>query len=315
MAEKSSQPLVSIGIPTYNRANGNLRSVIERALAQTYQNVEVIVSDNCSSDNTSEVVQLIKDPRLRYIRHETNIGAINNFNHCLEEARGVYFQLFHDDDMIDLDFVETCISSLEPDQSVGAIFTGIRIIDNNDKTLEEHRNNATGLSPLNFVLGWFSGAVALYLPSTLYNTAGLKEVGGFKSKTDMYPDLIPTFKLIARYGRVDVADIKASFRRHADSLGSTSKIKGWVVDSLYVLDVLYELFPADRKTLKKKGTRYFCRKMYRYTSRWPKSFQRTLDFLMIYKAFGFSYSPINFFYGKNTSRRIRARMTRLFSRG
>jgi len=314
VTEKSSQPLVSIGIPTYNRANGNLRSVIERALEQTYQNVEVIVSDNCSSDNTSEVVQSIKDPRLRYIRHETNIGAINNFNHCLEEARGEYFQLFHDDDMIDLDFVETCITSLEPGQSVGVIFTGIRVIDNDDKTLEEHRNNAEGLSPLDFVLGWFRGVVALYLPSTLYNTAGLKEVGGFKSRTNLYPDLIPTFKLMAKYGRSDVAEIKASFRRHADSLGSSSKIKDWVDDSLYVLDVLYELFPADRKILKKKGERYFCRKMYRYTSRWPKSLQRALNFLMIYKAFGFIYSPVNYLYGKNTGRRIRARVTRLFGR-
>jgi len=116
----SSDPLVSIGIPTYNRANGNLLKVIERALGQTWQNVEVIVSDNCSTDHTPELVGAIEDPRLRYIRQETNIGPNNNFNTCLNQAKGEYFLLFHDDDMIDEDFVEACMSSLEPGQPVGA---------------------------------------------------------------------------------------------------------------------------------------------------------------------------------------------------
>ena len=73
-----SSTLVTIGIPTYNRAGGYLRKVIERSLGQTYQNLEIIVADNCSTDETPELVQSIDDPRLRYFRHDTNIGAINN---------------------------------------------------------------------------------------------------------------------------------------------------------------------------------------------------------------------------------------------
>ena len=96
MTSSKYNPLVSIGIPTFNRADGNLRKVIERALGQTYQNVEVIVSDNCSSDRTPELVQSIEDHRLRYIRQEVNIGANNNFNFCLNQAKGEYFLLFHE---------------------------------------------------------------------------------------------------------------------------------------------------------------------------------------------------------------------------
>ena len=147
--------LVSIGIPTYNRASGNLRKVIERALDQTYTNIEVIVSDNCSTDNTPELVQSFEDSRLRYFRQETNIGPNNNFNFCLNQARGEYFLLFHDDDMIDQGFIEVCMSSLKPDQTVGVIFTGVRIIDEHDNVLQEHENNGSGLSPVEFIMGWF----------------------------------------------------------------------------------------------------------------------------------------------------------------
>jgi len=66
-----------------------------------YPDLEILVSDNCSTDDTERVVRSFGDPRVRYVRHPENIGANNNFNYCIKEARGVYFLLFHDDDMID----------------------------------------------------------------------------------------------------------------------------------------------------------------------------------------------------------------------
>ena len=55
--------LVTIGIPTFNRANGYLRYALESAIAQTYRNLEIIVSDNCSYDDTEAVVRHYRDPR------------------------------------------------------------------------------------------------------------------------------------------------------------------------------------------------------------------------------------------------------------
>jgi len=300
----SSDPLVSIGIPTYNRANGNLLKVIERALGQTWQNVEVIVSDNCSTDHTPELVGAIDDPRLRYIRQETNIGPNNNFNTCLNQAKGEYFLLFHDDDMIDEDFVEACMSSLEPGQSVGAIFTGVRVIDGDDNVLEIHENWAAGLSPAEFILGWFKGRVALYLCSTLYNTERLKEVGGFGSEKNLFDDLVPTFTLTTRYGRADVADVKASFRRHLSNRGATVPIRDWVEDSRYLLDVMYELLPNDRDRLKRKGNLYFCRKMYQYIAGGQALSHSSMDYLYTYRSFDYCFSPLRFFYARKVGRRI-----------
>ena len=311
MNSASPQPLVSIGIPTYNRANGKLLNVIRRALEQTYQNVEVIVSDNCSSDNTTEVVQSVKDARLKYVRHETNIGANNNFNHCLKEANGEYFLLFHDDDMIDVDFVETCISSLKEGVTVGAIFTGIRIIDSEDNIIKESKNMAGGLAPIEFVLGWFDSVLPLYLPSTLYNTQLLREEGGFASKRNLYPDLVATFKLIAKYDRSDVVDVKASFRRHESNMSLFTAIDAWVDDALYVLDVLYELFPDDSYILKDQGRKYLCGKMYGQASIEANAFKRIFTYLKIYRSFDYCYSPIKYFYGNEFSKRFFAKIFRM----
>lgn len=314
MTSGDSNPLVSIGIPTYNRADGNLRKVIERALAQTYRNVEVIVSDNCSSDGTPGLVRSIEDPRLRYIRQEINIGPNNNFNFCLSQARGEYFLLLHDDDMIDEDFVEACISSLAPGQNVGVILTGNRVMDEHDTVTEEHRNEAGGLSPLDFILGWFRNTTTLYLCSTLYNAARLKEVGGFSSKKNLYDDLVPTFTLATKYGRADVAEVKASFRRHSENRSSSIPVDDWIQDSLHLLDLFYRLVPNERDTLREEGELYFCKKMYWYVSRGLALSRSPMDYLRIYKAYSYCYSPLHFWYPKAYGGAVR-RMKKILTAG
>ena len=304
--------LISIGIPTYNRAKGNLRKVIERALGQTYANIEVIVSDNCSTDNTPELVQSFDDPRLRYFRQETNIGPNNNFNYCLNQARGEYFLLFHDDDMIDPDFIETCMAALEPGEGVGTIFTGVRIIDQDDHVLEAHENRGAGLSPPEFVLGWYNDTTVLYLCSTLYNTKKLKEVGGFFSKKCLYDDLVPTFTLATKYGRLDIRDVKAGFRRHEGNRGSTVPIQDWIEDSLFLLDTIDRLMPGQRDVLRREGDRYFCRKMYGYIDKGLAVSRSGLDYLRIYQTYHYCYSPLRYLYEKKWRNKI-GRIKRAFA--
>jgi len=297
MSANSNIP-VTIGIPTFNRAGGYLRNVIERSLGQTYQDLEVIVADNCSTDETSELVRSIGDPRLRYYRHDTNIGATNNFNFCLEKARGKYFLLFHDDDMIDIDFVETCISSVGPNETTGVILTGVRTINENDKVLGRQKNKVSGLPPVEFIRGWFNGEIALYLCNTLYNTEYLREIGGFKSKKNLFLDLVVTIILVTKYGRVDVPEIKASFRRHSSNRGSTIAIQDWIEESLYLLEVMCEQLPEDCHSLTEEGNLYFCKKMYWYNSKKPRLMSRLIDYLRIYKSFNYICSPMEFYYEK-----------------
>lgn len=73
-------------IPTYNRANSYLTHVLRSAVCQTYQNIEIVVSDNHSSDNTESVVREFDDPRIRYYRQKENVGPVRNRHFCLEQA-------------------------------------------------------------------------------------------------------------------------------------------------------------------------------------------------------------------------------------
>jgi glycosyltransferase involved in cell wall biosynthesis len=119
-------PLVSICIPTYNRAHMVGRT-IESALNQTYRNVEVVIVDNASTDQTEAVVGTFTDPRIRFIKNERNLGIFGNYNRCIELAKGTYLHILHSDDSIEPTFTERCIRFLEAHPEVMMTFTSVRI--------------------------------------------------------------------------------------------------------------------------------------------------------------------------------------------
>lgn len=94
----SKEPLVSVIIPTYNRA-GIIRRTIESVMGQTYQNLDIIIVDDASQDNTEEVVKAIQDERIRYIRNVKNQGASITRNNGVEAARGEYVAFLDSDDV------------------------------------------------------------------------------------------------------------------------------------------------------------------------------------------------------------------------
>jgi glycosyltransferase involved in cell wall biosynthesis len=162
-------PLVTIGIPTYNRADSYLRQALESAVKQTYQNIEIVVSDNCSSDDTETLVKNFEDPRIRYFKQTENIGAYKNFNFCLQQANGTYFLILSDDDLIDNDFIDVCMKAANYSTDIGIIRTGTRIIDSQGGVVHTYTNDAAGLSTEEFFRGWFVSKTAFYPCSSLFN--------------------------------------------------------------------------------------------------------------------------------------------------
>lgn len=115
------EPLVSIGLPTYNRL-ASLKRAVESALAQDYRNIELVISDNASTDETESFCREIcrQDGRVRYIRQPKNLGPTANFREALLQARGELFMWLADDDWIDPAYVSQCASfaSAHPNYSV-----------------------------------------------------------------------------------------------------------------------------------------------------------------------------------------------------
>jgi glycosyltransferase involved in cell wall biosynthesis len=297
-------PLVSIGIPTYNRASSYLKDALRSAVNQTYKNIEIIISDNCSSDNTESAVKEFGDSRIRYFRQKQNIGATNNYNFCLDQSRGEYFLLLLDDDLVDDDFVATCMDAVRARGVVGVIFTGARQINAAGKVLSVAYNTVSGYSTADFILGWFDGKVPLYLCNTLFKTDRLKQLGGFHSKTNMYEDVVAYVQLASRYGRIDIVDAKASFRRHGSNLGSATHYFEWCEDSLYLLDVMCNAVPQQAKAIRDRGMSYFCLRNYRHAAGIKSPLERFRAYLTVYRTFHYSYSPLKFMYAKNIFRLV-----------
>ena len=101
MSVKEVTPRVSVVIPTYNREH-TVERAIKSVLDQTYRNFELIVVDDASSDNTEIIVKKLaaEDKRIRYIRHENNLGVTSGRNTGIHHARGYYLTFLDDDDQM-----------------------------------------------------------------------------------------------------------------------------------------------------------------------------------------------------------------------
>lgn len=93
----TTKPLISVIIPTYKRAT-LIAMAIETVRRQTYGNIEILVVDDASPDDTASVVQAIPDPRIRYIRHENNKGSSATRNTGIRAAKGELIAFIDDDD-------------------------------------------------------------------------------------------------------------------------------------------------------------------------------------------------------------------------
>src|SRR3989339_1589132 len=112
-----NEPLISIGIPTYNRPDG-LRRTLTEITGQTYPNLDIIVSDNASSgEDTENIVRefMRNDQRIRYFKQITNLGVHPNFQFVLAQARGEYFMWAADDDWRKANFIEELYQKLSGD--------------------------------------------------------------------------------------------------------------------------------------------------------------------------------------------------------
>jgi len=104
-----NRPLVTIGIPTFNRS-AYLAEAVQSAVNQSYRNLEIIISDNGSTDDTAAFLSKQKDERIVVIRHQENRGMVYNWNACLSRATGKYFLLLSDDDVLESNAVTVLMS-------------------------------------------------------------------------------------------------------------------------------------------------------------------------------------------------------------
>ena len=127
---KSEMPTLSIGLPVYND-DKFLSQTLDCLLSQSYCDFELIICDNASTDNTSEICRSYasRDSRIRYHRNQTNLGVSRNFNLSFHLSRGKYFKWAAANDLCAQDMIERCIAALDGRPDAVLCFAKTRIVD------------------------------------------------------------------------------------------------------------------------------------------------------------------------------------------
>jgi glycosyltransferase involved in cell wall biosynthesis len=124
----STLPLVSVIIPTYNRPD-YLKEALTSVVRQTYSNLEIIVSDNCSPENPQPLVESLQDDRIRLIRNEQNLGLITNTMNAFKQTQGTYVVCVNDDDQLEPDFLAKLVPPLETNPELVIAFSDHYMVD------------------------------------------------------------------------------------------------------------------------------------------------------------------------------------------
>ena len=165
-------------MPTRNRA-ASLRDSLKSISGQDYPAIEILVSDNASEDGTEQVCrELIRqDARIRYVRHERNLGLHGNHNFCLDESRGEFICIFHDHDTRDLRIVSEYVAFLGQHPAVGVVCSDWDLIDDDGRQIgvRDHKVSAVtrGLDYIEHTIR--SGRTSIGIPGAMVRRAALGE--------------------------------------------------------------------------------------------------------------------------------------------
>jgi glycosyltransferase involved in cell wall biosynthesis len=130
-------PRLSVGLPVYNGEN-YLAESIEALLGQSYENFELIISDNASTDSTADICHHYRkqDSRIRYIRRARDIGRVPNHNFVIEQARGELFKWAACDDLYARDLLKRCVDALDAYPQVVLAHSWSAIIDDSGSVMK-----------------------------------------------------------------------------------------------------------------------------------------------------------------------------------
>jgi glycosyltransferase involved in cell wall biosynthesis len=136
---------ISIGIPVRNGQH-HIRDAIDSIIKQTYQNFELIISDNASTDETAAICQqyAAADPRIKYYRQPENIGAAANFNRTFQLAEGAYFKWAAHDDVLEPTYLEQCVAALQRNPDAVLCQSLVKIINDQGQCLHTYNHAAFG---------------------------------------------------------------------------------------------------------------------------------------------------------------------------
>jgi glycosyltransferase involved in cell wall biosynthesis len=247
---------LTVAALTYNRSQ-MLRQTLDSILAQDFPDFQVIVLDNASTDDTSQVVQsyVERDARVRHERNVNNIGIMRNWNRAFAMNRSPFICVFHDDDIMLPGFLSKTVAALERYPSAGFAVAEMQCIDQSGAVIGGHdfadlpKGMMSGLNLLEFAVD--GRYLARFPPSLVMRASALPGVGPLDSPhTKYHLDMNFYNRLAAKSDVVLIPEVLVRYRVHGGSetsaLRDGSAIVGWYGENSERIDAATLLLESDR---------------------------------------------------------------------
>lgn len=221
------KPTFSIAIPAYNRPE-YLVQAIRSALAQTTEDFEVIVSDDCSTDDLESVVASFHDSRLKYQRSKVRLGAARNHQTSVELSCGDYIVNLHSDDLLLPNYLDVAGAELASREKAAAVYSSVAYLQNGTIT------GCQSVPRIRFADGsilsenlWLEKFHNVAPTSCLFRRSAFNSVGGYRVTLRFAYDwdLYMRFMLIGG-GVVFSREVLSVYRRHEEQASQTSSDDG-----------------------------------------------------------------------------------------
>ena len=236
--------LVSVCIPTYNSSQ-YISECIDSVVKQSFKNIEIIISDNCSSDNTIEIIEKKNIKNLKILRNKENIGIAKNFNLVCNEASGEYIKLLPSDDTILPNSIETSLKFIKNRGDISLVVSSKKIINGSSKIIINKMSSFSegvheGRDVIWKILN--SGRNPLGEPTfALFKKEEFINVGGFNEEYDFTLDIDLWIRLLEKGNLYFIEEPLGSFRVHSNSYSVKrnmyTKYLEWLSDIQYIYGI------------------------------------------------------------------------------
>ena len=247
-------PKVSVLIPTYNYAR-YLPEAIESVLEQDFRDFELLISDDCSTDNSAEVIAryAARDGRIRFQIHPKNLGMVENWNWCLSQARGEYIKfVFGDDKLLSPSAIGKMAALMESDPAISLVSTASKVIDARSTAIETRNNFHPGICDgKKVIMRCLESPANLVGEPTLVMFRKEQAARGFDARYRQLADLEMWFHLLDNGKFAHLGEPLCAFRRHDSQQTNANRKSGKTeVESLWLLEAYFV-----RPWLQKMATR------------------------------------------------------------
>ena len=243
MAEK-----VTLCIPAY-QAEAFLDETLASAFAQTWKNLEILISVDASTDNTAAIARAYRDrPWTRIIVHNKRLGWIGNTNYVLSQLRSRFAIILLHDDLIDRDYVETCMAGLLDNPSAVICYSDLDTVEDRLGAMEQHsvvgnlNQRLTSILREHFVAVAFRG---VFDRTKAPNHAIPQAIGGFAADTLWFTRLSCQGEMIRIPGaRYHKRMLESSAHRQWFRANATERHEMWAVHCLEMAQTIFDACPS-----------------------------------------------------------------------